>query len=77
MGYADSATSASSATKLTTSAGSVTQPVYFKDGKPVKTNYTLEQSVTTNSKLTDTVQIYVGSSEPTDSNALLWIDTSA
>lgn len=76
MGYADLATTASSAQKLTTSAGSTTQPVYFKDGKPVKTDYTLEQSVTVNSKLTDTVQIAVSSSEPTDSNVLFWIDTN-
>lgn len=30
-----------SATKLTSSAGSATQPVYFKDGKPVAGTYTL------------------------------------
>lgn len=30
-----------SATKLTSSAGSATQPVYFKDGKPVAVTYTL------------------------------------
>ena len=76
IGYADSATTAGQAQKLTTSAGSVTQPVYFKDGKPVKTDYALEQSVTASSKLTDTVQIAVSSSEPTDSNILFWIDTS-
>ena len=30
-----------SATKLTSSAGSATQPIYFKDGKPVAGTYTL------------------------------------
>ena len=34
-GYADSSGNASSATKLTSSAGSATLPIYFSDGKPV------------------------------------------
>ena len=36
-----SATSAEAATKLTSSAGSAVQPVYFKDGKPVAGTYSL------------------------------------
>ena len=44
-GSANSASScagnSASATKLTSSAGSATQPVYFKDGKPVAGTYTL------------------------------------
>ena len=44
-GSANTATSctgnSASATKLTSSAGSATQPVYFKDGKPVAGTYTL------------------------------------
>lgn len=44
-GSANSAASctgnSASATKLTSSAGSATQPVYFKDGKPVAGTYTL------------------------------------
>jgi len=36
---------ASTATALTTSAGSATQPVYFKDGKPVATTYALDTPV--------------------------------
>lgn len=43
------------ATALTTSAGSATQPVYFSDGKPVATTYTLGKSVPSNAVFTDTV----------------------
>ena len=46
---------ATSATKLGTSAGSATQPVYFSDGKPVATTYTLGKSVPSDAKFTDTV----------------------
>ena len=45
---------ATSANKLNTDAGSVTQPVYFKDGVPVSTSYTLGASVPSNAKFTDT-----------------------
>ena len=48
------ATSAGTATKLGTSAGSATQPVYFSDGKPVATTYTLGASVPSGAKFTDT-----------------------
>lgn len=48
--------SATSAVKLDTStAGSATQPVYFSDGKPVATTYTLGKSVPSDAKFTDTV----------------------
>ena len=43
-----------SATKLTSSAGSAIQPVYFKDGKPVVIGYTVAKSVPANAKFTDT-----------------------
>lgn len=43
-----------SATKLTSSAGSTTQPIYFKDGKPVATTYTLNKTVPADAKFTDT-----------------------
>lgn len=36
---------AGTATKLTTSAGSTTEPIYFSDGKPVKTGYTFAGSI--------------------------------
>ena len=46
---------ANSANKLNTDAGSTTQPVYFKDGVPVNTTYTLGKSVPSDAKFTDTV----------------------
>lgn len=55
--YAGSGTaggSANSAIKLDSSAGSATQPVYFKDGKPVATTYTLNKTVPVDAKFTDT-----------------------
>ena len=51
---ANLANSASTATALTTSAGSTTQPIYFKDGKPTVTSYTLGKSVPSDAKFTDT-----------------------
>ena len=45
---------ASTATALTTSAGSTTQPVYFSNGKPVATTYTLGKSVPSDAVFTDT-----------------------
>lgn len=52
---ASNATTAITATKLSTSAGSVTQPVYFSDGKPVACTYTLGKSVPADAVFTDTV----------------------
>ena len=49
-----SATSATTAGKLSTDNGSATQPVYFSDGKPVACTYTLEKSVPCDAKFTDT-----------------------
>lgn len=45
---------ATSANKLNTDAGSVAQPVYFKDGVPVSTSHTLNADVPENAKFTDT-----------------------
>ena len=45
---------ATSADKLNTNAGSSTQPVYFSNGKPVATTYTLGKSVPSDAKFTDT-----------------------
>ena len=42
------------ATALTSSAGSSTQPVYFSGGKPVACTYTLGKSVPSNAVFTDT-----------------------
>lgn len=46
--------SANSAIKLDSSAGNAIQPVYFKDGKPVATTYTLNKTVPADAKFTDT-----------------------
>ena len=45
---------ASSATKLGTSGGSATQPVYFSDGKPAACTYSLGASVPSGAVFTDT-----------------------
>ncbi|MCI8824707.1 MAG: hypothetical protein HFH63_02235 [Lachnospiraceae bacterium] len=46
--------SANSAVKLDSSAGSAAQPVYFKDGKPTACTYSLNASVPSGAKFTDT-----------------------
>ena len=48
------ATSSDTATQLSSSAGSTTQPVYFSGGKPVACSYTLGKSVPSNAVFTDT-----------------------
>lgn len=45
---------AAAAAKLTTSAGSATQPVFFSNGVPVATTYSLGKSVPANALFTDT-----------------------
>lgn len=47
--------SATAAIRLEKSAGSATQPVYFKDGQPVETTYSLNKTVPADAKFTDTV----------------------
>lgn len=49
-----SVSSAATATKLGSNAGSATQPVYFSGGKPVACTYTLSKSVPSNAVFTDT-----------------------
>lgn len=51
--HATTADSASSATALTSNAGSSTQPVYFSGGKPVACSYTLGKSVPADALFTD------------------------
>ena len=46
---------AASANKLNTNGGSATQPIYFANGVPVATTYTLGKSVPSDAKFTDTV----------------------
>ena len=59
--------SATSAVKLDSSAGSATQPIYFKDGKPTATTYTLGKSVPSDAKFTDTTY----SAATTSANGLM------
>ena len=54
---------ASSASKLTTNAGSATQPVYFSEGVPTAISYTINKSVPSNAAFTDThytTHLYAG-----------------
>ena len=53
--YLGKTAAAASANKLNTNAGSATHPVYFSNGIPVATTYTLEASVPSGAKFTDTV----------------------
>lgn len=53
--YLGKTAAATSANKLNTNAGSATQPVYFNNGIPVATTYTLGTSVPSGAKFTDTV----------------------
>lgn len=50
-----SGTAASASKLTTTTAGSATQPVYFANGIPKACTYTLEKSVPSDAKFTDTV----------------------
>lgn len=52
---------ATSADKINTDAGSATQPVYFKDGIPKATTYTLGKSVPSSAVFTDTWKALAGS----------------
>ena len=61
---------AGSASKLTSSAGSATQPVYFKDGVPVKTTYELNKTVPADADFKNTwrgIQNNLTSTSTTDS----------
>lgn len=52
--YAATAGTADVAKKLSTTAGSATQPVYFENGVPVATTYALNKTVPADAKFTDT-----------------------
>lgn len=58
---------ATSANKINTDAGSATNPVYFSNGIPVKTTYTLGKSVPSDAKFTDTTY----SAATTSANGLM------
>ena len=53
--YLGKTDAAASANKLNANAGSDTQPIYFSNGIPVATKFTLEASVPSGAKFTDTV----------------------
>lgn len=55
--------SATSAVKLDSSAGSVTQPIYFSGGKPTACSYTLGKSVPSNAVFTDTTYTVASTSK--------------
>ena len=57
-----------SATKLTTSAGSTTEPIYFSDGKPVKTGYTFAGSISSDATGNNTKL-------PTSSAVISYVDS--
>lgn len=61
---------ATSANKLNTNAGSGTQPVYFANGVPVATTYSLGKSVPSDAKFTDTTY----SVATTEANGLMGAD---
>lgn len=60
---ADSATSATTASKLGTNAGSATNPVYFTGGVPTACTYNLNKTVPSNAVFTDTWKANSSSSE--------------
>jgi hypothetical protein len=76
-------TGKAAALTLTSAVGSTTQPVYFsKDGKPVACGSSLAVDITGNAatataaaSLSDNY-IVVSSTQPTNSNAIIWIETS-
>jgi hypothetical protein len=53
--YATTAGTADVAKALSVNGGSTTQPVYFANGKPVATTYSLNKTVPADAKFTDTV----------------------
>lgn len=53
--YLGKTAAAASANKLNANAGSATHPIYFSNGIPVATTFTLEASVPSEAKFTDTV----------------------
>lgn len=74
--YLGKTAAAASANKLNTNAGSATQPVYFANGVPVATTYTLGKSVPSNAVFTDTnnkvTQSAVTDADYTNYRPLVW-----
>ena len=68
--YLGKSDTAASASKLTTNAGSATTPIYFSNGVPVASTYTIQSSVPADAKFTDTwrgIQDNLTSDSSTDS----------
>lgn len=59
---------AASANKLNTDAGSVIQPIYFKDGKPVATTYSLNATV--KAGVSSRIAYYSGNNEISSASSL-------
>lgn len=68
-GSLSSGGAATSANKLNSNAGSSTQPVFFQNGIPVATAYTLGKSVPADAKFTDTNTTYENMTAATSSAA--------
>lgn len=73
-GSASSGGAATSATKLTSNAGSATQPIYFKDGKPVATTYSLNATV--KAGVSNRIAFYSGNNEISSASSLKYYTTT-
>ena len=74
--YLGKTAAAASANKLNTNAGSATQPIYFDNGVPVATTYTLSKSVPSDAKFTDTVYSHPASHPASMITGLATVATS-
>ena len=78
---ADHADSATTAEALSSSAGSATNPVYFKEGKPAACTYELNKTVPSNAIFTDTDTKVTSAANhyapSADSSAALSVDASS
>lgn len=78
---ADHADSATTAEALSSSAGSATNPVYFKEGKPTACTYELNKTVPSNAVFTDTNTKVTSAANhytpSTDNSAALSVDASS
>lgn len=68
---------ATTATKLSTSAGSATQPVYFSSGKPVVCTSYANATVKSATSAANEYSVISGTSQPTDSRCKVWLNTDS
>lgn len=66
---------ATTATKLSTSAGSATQPVFFSSGKPVACTSCANATVKSATSAANEYSVISGTSQPTDSRCKVWLNT--